>query len=71
MSHNDYVLESESYAEYIDMVAGLCDVQELLCSILWHMDEDDKINILAPAVADCGEILYDEFEYEELKHDND
>lgn len=63
MRHYQLARDSEDYCDYLDAVATELDPREVLAAILWHMDEDDKRNILEPALTDCDFDLLSPLDY--------
>lgn len=66
MDHKILAKNSFDYPDYLEAVATCFDAREILQSILWHMDDDDKLNILAPAVRELDFEVYDESEYDDF-----
>lgn len=70
MNHGKLAIWSESYTDYLESVATSGNPLEMLQAILWHMDEDDKLNILESACRDVEFDVFTEFEYDEFLADH-
>ena len=69
MDHKNLALASESYIDYLESVVFNLNPLEILQAIVWHMDEDDKYNLLLPACSDCDFETLDSSEYCDLTED--
>lgn len=67
--HEGVARQCESFPDYLEAACGLYHAQEVLDSILWHMDDDDKVNILEYALRELDFDVLNSDEFEEIQEE--
>lgn len=65
--HEGVARQCDSFPDYLEAVCSLYHAQEVLDSILWHMDDDDKVNILEYALRELDFDVLNSDEFEEIQ----